>query len=64
MPVKRYPESQAEFRAGMFTRDMIFALMQLQEKCREQKKPLYMAFIDLTNAFDLVSRSSLFKMVE
>ena len=32
---------------------MIFLLRQLQEKCREQGKPLYVAFIDLTKAFDL-----------
>ena len=32
---------------------MIFSLRQLQEKCREQGKPLYVAFIDLTKAFDL-----------
>ena len=35
---------------------MIFSLRQLQEKCREQGKILYVAFIDLTKAFDLVSR--------
>ena len=44
--------------------DMIFSLRQLQEKCREQRKPLYMAFIDLTKIFDLVSRSGLFQVVE
>ena len=35
--------------------DMIFSLRQVQEKCREQQKPLYVAFIDLTKTFDLVS---------
>ena len=33
---------------------MIFLLRQLQEKCREQEKPLYVAFIDLTKTFDLM----------
>ena len=42
---------------------MIFSLRQLQEKCREQGKPLYAAFIDLTNAFHLVSRDGLFKIL-
>ena len=51
-----YPESQCGFRAKRSTVDMIFSLRQLQEKCREQHKPLYIAFIDLTKAFDLVSR--------
>ena len=42
---------------------MIFSLRQLQEKCREQGKPLYVAFIDLTKAFNLVSRDGLFKIL-
>ena len=41
--------------------DMVFSLHQLQEKCREQWMPLYIAFIDITKAFDLVSRDGLFK---
>ncbi|XP_076058527.1 uncharacterized protein LOC143035545 [Oratosquilla oratoria] len=36
---------------------MIFSLRQPQEKCREQWTPQYAAFIDLTKAFDLVSRN-------
>ena len=42
---------------------MIFSLRQLQEKCREQGKSLYVAFIDLTKAFDLLSRDGLFKIL-
>ena len=42
---------------------MTFSLRQLQEKCREQHMPLYIAFIDLTKAFDLVSRDGLFKVL-
>ena len=41
------------------TIDMVFSLQKLQEKCREQQMPLYIAFIDLTEAFDLVSRDGL-----
>ena len=40
------------------------SVRQLQEKCREQNKPLYLAFIDLTKAFDLVSRSGLFHILK
>ena len=40
---------------------MVFSLHQLQEKCREQQMPLYIAFINPTKAFDLVSRDGLFK---
>ncbi|KAG6930718.1 hypothetical protein G0U57_003012, partial [Chelydra serpentina] len=58
-----YPESQCGFRAGRSTTDMVFSLRQLQEKCREQHKPLLLAFIDLTKAFDLVNRDGLFKIL-
>jgi len=43
---------------------MIFSLRQLQEKCREQQQPLFLAFLDLTKAFDLVSRSGLFQILQ
>ena len=42
---------------------MVFSLRQLQEKCREQQMPLYIAFIDLTKAFNLVSREGLFRIL-
>ena len=42
---------------------MIFSLRQMQEKCREQGKPLCVTFIDLTKAFDLVSRDGIFKIL-
>jgi hypothetical protein len=58
-----YPESQCGFRAERSTIDMIISLRQLQEKSREQKQPLYIAFVDLTKAFDLVSRDGLFKVL-
>ena len=54
-----YTESQCGFQAGRSTIDMVFSLCQLQEKSREQQMPLYIAFTDLTKAFDLVSRQSL-----
>ena len=44
--------------------DMIFSLRQQQEKCRERQQPLFLAFVDLTKAFDLVSRSWLFKILQ
>jgi hypothetical protein len=58
-----YPESQCGFRASRSTTDMIFSVRQIQEKCREQRQPLYMAFIDLTKAFDMVSRDGLFDIL-
>ena len=43
---------------------MIFSVRQLQGKCREKQQPLYLAFVDLTKAFDMVSRTGLFKLLE
>ena len=42
---------------------MIFTARQLQEKCQEQNVDLYMAFVDLTKAFDTVSRDELWKIM-
>ena len=53
------PESQCGFRKDRGTIDMIFTARQLQEKCQEQNVDLYMTFVDLTKAFDTVSREGL-----
>ncbi len=58
-----YPEAQCGFRSQRSTIDMIFLLRQLQEKCREQRQPLYITFINLTKAFNLVSRKGLFTLL-
>ena len=57
------PESQCGFRAGRGTTDMVFAIRQLQEKCRKQNKELHMVFVDLTKAFDTVNREGLWKIL-
>ena len=57
------PESQCGFRKGRGTADMIFAARQLQEKCQEQNRDLYTTFVDLTKAFDTVSREGLWKIM-
>ena len=57
------PESQCGFRKERVTTDMIFAARQLQEKCQEQNVDLYTTFVDLTKAFDTVSRDGLWKIM-
>ena len=42
---------------------MIFSAKQLQEKCIEQRMPLYQVFVDLTKAFDTVNRDALWKVL-
>jgi len=57
------PETQCGFPQGRSTIDMVlvFVARLLQEKCREQHRPLYMAFIDLSKAFDTIARAILWK---
>ena len=53
------PESQGSVVLhGRGTSDVVFAIHQLQEKC-EQNMKLHIVFMDLTNAFDAVSRKGL-----
>ena len=59
----RLPESQCGFRQGRGTVDMIFAARQLQEKFQEQHRDHYTTFVDLTKAFDTVSREGLWKIM-
>lgn len=56
------PES-CGFRPARGTTDMIFTARQLKEKCKEQKHPLYMAFIDLTKVFDSVNCQGLWTIL-
>jgi len=55
------PETQCGFRRGLSTIEMVFVARLLQEKCREQHRPLYVAFIDLSKAFDTIDRAILWK---
>ena len=57
-------ESQCGFRANRGIVDMVFSIRQLQEKCREQQQNLYIIFVDLTKAFDTVSRTGLWSILE
>ena len=56
------PEFQCGFRCGRSTIDMIFVARQLQVRC-EQHHDLYMAFVDLTKAFDAVNRDLLWNIL-
>jgi len=58
------PESQCGFRPSRSASDMVFSLRQLQEKSVEQSRSLYVVFIDLTKAFDTVSRSGLYNILK
>ena len=57
------PESQCGFRKDRGIIDMNFTARQLREKCMQQHMDLYMTFVDLTKAFDTVSRDGLWKIM-
>lgn len=57
------PESQCGFRKNRSTTDMVFVLRQLQEKCIEQHRALYVVFVDLTKAFDTVNRPLMWEIL-
>ncbi|XP_047469177.1 uncharacterized protein LOC125025249 [Penaeus chinensis] len=58
----KHLESQCGFRAGRGTVDTS-AVRQLSENSQEQHQDLYMTFVDLTMAFDTVSRAGLWKIM-
>ena len=57
------PETQCGFRGNRSTVTMIFCLRQLQEKCTEQDRPMYVVFVDFSKAFDAVVRTGLWLLL-
>ncbi|XP_014768989.1 uncharacterized protein LOC106868313 [Octopus bimaculoides] len=45
------------------TQAIFVECMRLQEKCREQRQPFFITFIDLTKAVDIVSTHGLFRIL-
>ena len=56
-------ESQCGFRRARSTTDIIFVPRLVQEKCREQHRDIFIAFTDLTKAFDTVNRELLWQVL-
>ena len=54
---------QAGFRPNRGTRDHIFNLRNIIEKCREYNKDLYACFIDYSKAFDCVEHQMMWKIM-
>ena len=58
------PKSQCGFTINRGMTDRLFVLRQLQDKCREQDKLHCVTFVNLTTAFDTVSRTGLWLTLE
>jgi hypothetical protein len=50
-------ENQFGFIPGRLTMEAIFLIRQLMKRCREQKKDMYMIFIDMEKTYDKVPRN-------
>eukprot|EP00439_Symbiodinium_sp_Y106_P034211 s7126_g4.t1 len=57
------PETQAGFRAGRSTLDMVFVLRMAQEIVRAKDHPLFVVFVDLVTAYDSVVRDGLWRIL-
>jgi hypothetical protein len=56
-------EEQCAFRSGRGCIDQIFTLKQMSEKMKGKKKKLYLAFMDLQQAYDRVNREALWQVL-
>ncbi|CAM4967100.1 unnamed protein product [Rotaria socialis] len=61
---ERLLEIQSSFRSNKSTIDQIFTLKMTMERRREFNKPLFMCFIDITKAYDSVSREVLWRICQ
>ena len=57
-------DEQGGFRSGRGCIDQIFAVKRIVEKTIEKDKKVYMAFVDLEKAHDIVSREKLWKVLD
>ena len=57
------PEEQSGFRRNRSNTDMMFVIHRLQELARKKQIPLYLCFIDLTQAYDSVHRTLLWTVL-
>ena len=61
---KIHPESQCAFRSNKSTIDMMFTAKLHQQTCREKEIALYLAFLDITKAYNLRNRETTLKFLQ
>lgn len=57
-------KAQFGFRHGFGTREALFAVNVLLQKCRDQRKDVFACFIDYEKAFDRVQHKKLFEVLQ
>jgi hypothetical protein len=55
--VTNVTKNQFDFMPERLTMEAIFLIRQLMDRCREQKKDMFMVFIDLEKDYDKVPRN-------
>ena len=63
---RELPDVQAGFRKGRGTRDQMANICQIIEKAKEfqEKKKIYICFIDYAKAFDCVNHNKMWKILK
>ena len=56
-------EIQGGFRRGRRTKDNLFMLERLIEMVKERKEEIFVEFLDMEKAYDLVNRKKLFEVI-
>lgn len=54
---------QFGFKSGLGTREALFCLQLMAQKCTDQQKPMYVCFVDFEKAFDRVKHTRLIEML-
>ncbi len=60
---KNLTDNQMGFRKNKGTKDAIFMLRTLQERCIEKQKNIFICFVDYTKAFDRVNHEKLVEIL-
>ena len=61
---REFPDVQAGFRKGRWTRDLIANIHWIIKKVKEFQKNIYFCFIDYAKAFDCVDHNKLWKILQ
>lgn len=57
-------DAQSGFRSGRSTQDHVFSIKQIAQKALQERKKVFLAFLDLEKAFDKVQTEILWKVLK